>query len=153
MTGSTTEQDARAAESGASATQRFQEKARAGAVTASTERVDMLATEVLTAIHDVIRRHEVTYAEYDALKTWLIGVGQDGEWPLFLDVWVEHVVEEVANQDRAGSKGTIEGPYYVAGSPELPRGGRPAHARRRAGHAAAVPGQVSTVAERRFPGR
>jgi catechol 1,2-dioxygenase len=120
MTGSITEQDARAAESGASATQRFQEKAGNVAVAASTERVDTLATEVLTAIHDVIRRHQVTYAEYDALKAWLIGVGQDGEWPLFLDVWVEHVVEEVANQEREGSKGTIEGPYYVAGSPELP---------------------------------
>jgi len=40
-------------------------------------------------------------------------VGQDGEWPLFLDVWVDHVVEEVANADRQGSKGTIEGPFYV----------------------------------------
>ena len=62
----------------------------------------------------------MTYAEYDALKSWLIQVGEDGEWPLFLDVWVEHVVEEVANADRQGSKGTIEGPYYVPNSPELP---------------------------------
>ena len=44
----------------------------------------------------------------------------DGEWPLFLDVWIEHVVEEVANADREGSKGTIEGPYYVPDAPELP---------------------------------
>ncbi len=152
MTGSTTEQDARAAESGASATQRFQEKARAGAVTASTERVDMLATEVLTAIHDVIRRHEVTYAEYDALKTWLIGVGQDGEWPLFLDVWVEHVVEEVANRDRAGSKGTIEGPYYVAGSPELPAVAALPMRDDEPGTPLLFQGQVSTVAGEAVPG-
>ena len=32
----------------------------------------------------------------------------------------EHVVEEVANADREGSKGTIEGPYYVPDAPELP---------------------------------
>ena len=152
MTGSTTEQDARAAESGASATQRFQEKARAGAVTASTERVDMLATEVLTAIHDVIRRHEVTYVEYDALKTWLIGVGQDGEWPLFLDVWIEHVVEEVANQDRAGSKGTIEGPYYVAGSPELPAVATLPMRDDEPGTPLLFQGQVSTVAGEAVPG-
>jgi catechol 1,2-dioxygenase len=62
----------------------------------------------------------VTYAEYDAFKAWLIQVGEDGEWPLFLDVWVEHVVEEVANAERKGSKGTIEGPYYVPNAPELP---------------------------------
>jgi catechol 1,2-dioxygenase len=47
----------------------------------------------------------------------MIQVGLDGEWPLFLDVWLEHVVEEVANADREGSKGTIEGPYYVPDAP------------------------------------
>ncbi len=38
---------------------------------------------------------------------------------LFLDVWVEHVIEEVSTEDREGNKGTIEGPYYVPGSPSL----------------------------------
>ena len=61
----------------------------------------------------------MTYDEYNALKAWLIQVGQDGEWPLFLDVWVEHVVEEVASENREGNKGTIEGPYYVPDAPEL----------------------------------
>ena len=70
-------------------------------------------------MHDTIRRHRVTYDEYNALKAWLIDVGQDGEWPLFLDVWVEHVVEDVATDHRAGNKGSIEGPYYVPGAPEL----------------------------------
>jgi catechol 1,2-dioxygenase len=113
-----TELDATAAETGASATKVFQEKAaRTPAAGTSQERVAELATEVLSAIHDVIRRHDVTYAEYDALKAWLIKVGQDGEWPLFLDVFVEHAVEEVVNADRPGSKGTILGPFYVPGAP------------------------------------
>jgi catechol 1,2-dioxygenase len=115
----TTPAAATAAASGASATERFRsDKARAIADT-PPERVDALATELLQAVHGIIRRHQVTYDEYNALKAWLIGVGQDGEWPLFLDVWVEHVVEEVANAGRQGSKGTIEGPYYVPGSPEF----------------------------------
>ncbi|MEV0704794.1 catechol 1,2-dioxygenase [Saccharopolyspora sp. NPDC050389] len=118
MTTNLSEQTATAAASGAAATQRFREKQATAAT--SKERVDALATEVIRAVHDVIRRQQVTYAEYDALKAWLIQVGQDGEWPLFLDVWIEHVVEEVANEDRQGSKGTIEGPYYVPDSPELP---------------------------------
>ncbi|MDX6312891.1 MAG: catechol 1,2-dioxygenase, partial [Streptomyces sp.] len=83
------------------------------------ERVNTLATEVITAVHDVIRRHKVSYDEYNALKAWMIQVGQDGEWPLFLDVWVEHVVEEVASEQLKGTKGTIEGPYYVPDSPVL----------------------------------
>lgn len=72
---------------------------------------------MLEGIHDTIRRHEVTYDEYNALKAWLIKVGEDGEWPLFLDVWIEHAVEEVAGAAREGSKGTIEGPFYVPDAP------------------------------------
>jgi catechol 1,2-dioxygenase len=70
-------------------------------------------------VHGIIRKHNVTYPEYDALKAWLIQVGADGEWPLFLDVFVEHVVEEVTSAAREGSKGTIEGPFYAPGSPEF----------------------------------
>lgn len=111
--------DPRAADSGANATKVFQSKAAAEHPEISKERVDEVATAAIKALHEVIRDKQVTYAEYDALKAWCIQVGLDGEWPLFLDVWVEHVVEEVANADREGSKGTIEGPYYVPGSPEL----------------------------------
>lgn len=112
---------ATAAASGASATERFlADKAGARATTTATDRVSTLATEVIGALHDVIRRHKVTYEEYNAFKAWLISVGETGEWPLFLDVWVEHVVEATATADRKGDKGTIEGPYYIPGSPELP---------------------------------
>ncbi|GLY29711.1 catechol 1,2-dioxygenase [Kineosporia sp. NBRC 101731] len=107
-----------AAGSGNAATMSFQERQKVTAQ-ADPARVDLLATAVLTAVHDIVRRHEVSYAEYDALKAWMIQVGEDGEWPLFLDVWVEHAVEEVANAAREGSKGSIEGPYYVPGAPSL----------------------------------
>ncbi|MGW8374828.1 catechol 1,2-dioxygenase [Streptomyces sp. ODS28] len=105
--------------SGNAATAAFAQKDRSTATT-SQDRVHTLVTELLTAAHEIIRRHRLSYAEYDALKAWLIRVGEHGEWPLFLDVWVEHVVEEVAHESREGSKGTIEGPYYVPGAPELP---------------------------------
>jgi catechol 1,2-dioxygenase len=110
-----------AAASGTSATNRFHaDKSPFEAVkNIPKERVATLAREVLDAIHDTIRSQRVTYDEYDALKAWLIQVGQDGEWPLFLDVWVEHVIEEVATGHRRGSKGSIEGPYYVPDAPEL----------------------------------
>ena len=108
-----------AAASGALATDRFKTDKLANVADTPKERVDLLAREVLEAVHQTIRKHKVSYDEYNALKSWLINIGQDGEWPLFLDVWVEHVVEEVANEDRQGSKGTIEGPYYV---PDSPRG-------------------------------
>jgi len=112
--------DAKAAESGANATRVFRSKESTARPEISTERVDEVATAAIKALHGVIRDKQVTYQEYDALKAWMIQVGLDGEWPLFLDVWIEHVVEEVANADREGSKGTIEGPYYVPDAPELP---------------------------------
>lgn len=108
-----------AAESGAAATQRFVTDKSAALAATPKERVDAIAREVLAAVHDTIRKHRVSYEEYNALKAWLIQVGQDGEWPLFCDVWLEHVVEEVAHADRKGSKGTIEGPYYAPDAPEL----------------------------------
>ncbi|HEY7261308.1 MAG TPA: catechol 1,2-dioxygenase [Trebonia sp.] len=110
-----------AAASGASATERFQADKSPYAAVRDTpkERVDALAREILDAVHATIRKHQVTYDEYNALKAWLIQIGEDGEWPLFCDVWVEHVVEEVASAHRHGSKGTIEGPYYVPGAPEF----------------------------------
>ena len=122
MTETRTEFDARAAESGAGATAAFRSKQK-GALEVPAERVSAMARDALEAIYGVIRKHEMTYEEYDALKAWLISVGEDGEWPLFLDVWVEHVVEDVNTSHRAGSKGSIEGPYYVPDSPVLPHDG------------------------------
>lgn len=107
-----------AAESGAKATDKFLHKQ----VTAdsSPERVSAILEDTLAALFEVIRKHQVTYAEYDVLKSWLIQVGEDGEWPLWLDVFVEHEIEDVNTAHRHGSKGSIEGPYYVPGAPELP---------------------------------
>jgi catechol 1,2-dioxygenase len=118
LTDQLTEKDAKAAETGANATRYFQEKSKSGAPV-DAERVSTVAGAALKALHDVIREHDVTYEEYDALKGWLIRVGEDGEWPLFLDVFVEHVVEETVNKERDGSKGSIEGPFYVPNSPQL----------------------------------
>lgn len=117
-----TEVTAKAAESGANASARFRERMETAATRSGvvdTARVDYLASKVIKGLNDLIIEDQVSYAEYNALKAWLIKVGEDGEWPLFLDVWLEHSVEEVANAHREGSKGTIEGPYYIDGSPEL----------------------------------
>jgi catechol 1,2-dioxygenase len=114
----TTEINPTAAGSGRNATASFAKKERSSG-SVDHARVSAIATDAVQALHEVVRKHKVTYAEYDALKAWLISVGETGEWPLFLDVWIEHVVEEVANADRKGAVGTIEGPYYIPGAPEF----------------------------------
>ena len=113
---------ATAATSGANASAQFRERMaqHSGGGIVDTERINRVAGRAIQALNDVIAEERVSYEEYNALKEWLIRVGEDGEWPLFLDVWIEHTVEEVANSHREGSKGTIEGPYYLENSPELP---------------------------------
>lgn len=114
-----TESDAQAADTGASATRIFQERVQSAGERVDAARVGQIAGDALRALHGVIRQHQVTYAEYAALKSWMIQVGADGEWPLFLDVFIEHAVEEVVNAGRQGTKGSIEGPFYVPGAPEI----------------------------------
>lgn len=109
--------EASAAASGNAATDRFRQSGKLSGAEVSIERVNLLATRAVKALNDIVLEERVTYEEYNALKAWLIKVGEDGEWPLFLDVWLEHSVEDVATSHREGNKGSIEGPYYVPDAP------------------------------------
>ena len=103
-----------AAASGASATESFRRaSSQGGAGGVDAQRVDAVVRAVLQGVHDAIRTQKVTYPEFQAAKKWLIEVGEGGEWPLLLDVFVEHVVEEVAAETQEGTKGSILGPYYL----------------------------------------
>ncbi|PXY29515.1 catechol 1,2-dioxygenase [Prauserella flavalba] len=118
----TTEHSPTAAGAGASATQAFRagRSADTGAPEVSAERISDVASAVLDGVHAAIRAKKVTYGEFQAAKQWLIDVGEGREWPLLLDVFVEHVVEEVAAEDQHGTKGSILGPYHLPGQPKLP---------------------------------
>lgn len=118
-----TETTATASASGNAATDRFRESGKTSAVVADVERVNLLAGKLIKAANDIVLEERVSYDEFNALKAWLIKVGSDGEWPLFLDVWLEHSVEDVATGHREGNKGSIEGPYYI---PEAPAQKSPA---------------------------
>lgn len=113
----TTVESPTAADSGNAATAQFT-SARVSADT-SPDRLAAIATDVLRALATVIDTHGVTYPEYRVLKQWLIDVGQYGEWPLWLDVFLEHDIEEVAYRGQHGTKGSIEGPYYVPDTERL----------------------------------
>ncbi|MET9627227.1 dioxygenase [Lentzea sp. NPDC006480] len=102
-----------------SASADFRSAARSS-VDVSAERVSTVVTAVLQGVHEVIRAHDVTYPEFQAAKQWLMDLGEGGEWPLFLDVFAEHVVEEVAARTQDGTKGSILGPYYLPDQKELP---------------------------------
>lgn len=103
-----------AAGSGANASENFRaSKERRGVADVSPERVSAIVTSALQGVHAAIREHGVTYPEFQAAKAWLMEVGETGEWPLFMDVFIEHVVEDIVSKKQQGTKGTIEGPYYL----------------------------------------
>lgn len=106
-----------AAGSGSAATAKF----RTSSVVSDTseERAAAIYKDVLGKLSEVIFEHEVTYAEYRVLKQWLIAIGEGGEWPLWLDVFLEHFIEDSNSRIFDGTKGSIEGPYYVEKAPKL----------------------------------
>lgn len=100
--------------SGANASQNFKAAASTQDVADTPpERVAAIVTAVLKGVHGAIKEHDVTYPEFQAAKAWLMSVGEGGEWPLFMDVFVEHAVEEQVARSQQGTKGTILGPYYL----------------------------------------
>ncbi|MEU6697807.1 dioxygenase [Pseudonocardia sp. NPDC046786] len=86
---------------------------------ADSERIATVVGAALEGIRAAIRDHRVGYAEFDAFKRWLIDVSDTGEWPLFLDVYLEFEVERVAAESQGGSTGTILGPFWLDGQAQL----------------------------------
>jgi catechol 1,2-dioxygenase len=92
---------------------------RGGSATVDQQRVATVIGAALEGIRAAIREHRVTYEEFDAFKQWLIAVSDTGEWPLFLDVYLEFEVEKVAAVTQDGSVGTILGPFWLDGQVRL----------------------------------
>lgn len=89
----------------------------------STRRVAEVVGTLLDRIWKTIAEFDVTYQEYNAVKDWLIAVGEAGEWPLFLDVFFEHIVEQQAAAKTTASASSIQGPFYVPHVALLPWNG------------------------------
>jgi catechol 1,2-dioxygenase len=119
MTDQTVHEDPTAKASGNAATDKF--KGESVKADTTPERARAIYEDVFKAIGEITEKHQITYDEYRVLKNWVIQVGEYGEWPLWLDVFVEHEIEKV-NYNRkgyTGTKGSIEGPYYVEDAPKL----------------------------------
>ena len=110
------ENEGTAVEAGSKATERFTASGKLAKLDVPKERVSLLAGAAIKAINDIAVEHQVTYEEYNALKAWLIKVGTDGEWPLFLDVWLEHTIEDVGGIAQQAGVGTLVLSHLVPGN-------------------------------------
>lgn len=90
--------------------------------TTTGTRLQVIFTDVLGAILDVIRRHQVTWDEYRAATVWLTEAGAQGfEIPLMLDVFLAQAVDDVNFGALGGTESNVEGPFYVPDAQLLER--------------------------------
>jgi catechol 1,2-dioxygenase len=79
-----------------------------------------LIDEFLDMVRDFITRRGLTYQEYEAVKKYLISVGEAGEWPLLLDAFFESWINTSSYRQGADwTPAAITGPYYKSGAPLL----------------------------------
>ena len=85
-------------------------------------RLNAIFDDVRGALLDIITRHRVTPEEFRAATQWLTEAGQqDFEIPLMMDVFLGSTVDDVAHPAVEGTECNIEGPFHVAGAPQLER--------------------------------
>lgn len=85
-------------------------------------RLQVIFTDVIDSLLDVIRRHRVTWEEYRAATQWLTEAGNQGyEIPLMLDVFLSPTVDDVNFAAQGGTESNVEGPFYVADAQLLER--------------------------------
>lgn len=85
-------------------------------------RLNAIFEDVQGALLDIITKHRVTPEELRAATQWLTEAGkQDFEIPLMMDVFLGSAVDDLAHAADEGTENNIEGPFHVAGAPELER--------------------------------
>ena len=82
-------------------------------------RVSEVASDLIKNLREFIHKHHITHPEYCQVVDFLQETAKQSEIPLLMDVFFESTVIDVTYQGRKGTENTVEGPYYVLGSPML----------------------------------
>ena len=88
--------------------------------TVTNERLTAVVQDALSALHEVLERHQVTEQEWMAALTFLTEVGKADEFVLFSDVTRTSVLIEALSHagDAGGATASdVEGPLYVDDPP------------------------------------
>jgi catechol 1,2-dioxygenase len=85
----------------------------------ANQRLISLFDEYAQYTCDFIVRNNINYKDFDEVIKYFIRVGEAGEWPLFLDLFLESTVDTTSYGDGPWTPSNILGPYYKAGAPIL----------------------------------
>jgi catechol 1,2-dioxygenase len=83
------------------------------------QRTVELFDEFLDLVRGFISKHNLGYAEYGAVMKYLISVGEAGEWPLWMDAFLETTVNTESYGTGEWTSSAILGPFYKENAPLL----------------------------------
>lgn len=78
-----------------------------------------LFDDFMKMTRDFIVRHGLGYEDYEAVMKYMIRVGEAGEWPLWMDAFLESTVDTSSYGEGPWTPSAIEGPFYKPGAPLL----------------------------------
>jgi len=82
-------------------------------------RVKLIVDDIVEAVRDVLRKHQVTFPEYRAGFFHLLETAKSGEMGLLIDMLFNQTVCDIEMQSREGTRFCVEGPYFLEGAPEV----------------------------------
>lgn len=84
---------------------------------AKLQRTQLIVGDIIDAIREVLRKHDVTFDEYRAGFRHMIGLAEANEIPLVLDCFLNQTICDIEMKTRQGSRSNVEGPYFLEGAP------------------------------------
>jgi catechol 1,2-dioxygenase len=80
--------------------------------------IDLKGT-FLTAIGAIFREKKITRAEYEQFRELLVALQEIRSVHGWFDVWLDQMIDEVSQDEWAGTTSNPEGPLYLPGAPVL----------------------------------
>lgn len=81
------------------------------------DRINQVVPDIIAAIRDVLRKHQVTFEEYRVGFHYLLEVCEKHEMPLLLDLFLNQTICDIEMQNRTGTRSNVEGPYFLPNAP------------------------------------
>jgi chlorocatechol 1,2-dioxygenase len=80
-----------------------------------SNRAENVIYDIVKAVREVLRKHEVTFEEYRKGVAFLMQYTK--AIPLTCDVWFNATISDIEMTRREGSVTNLEGPYFLEGAP------------------------------------
>lgn len=84
-------------------------------------RAETVISEIVKAVREVLKRHDVTFEEYRAGVGFLMQYAKAPEYeiPLVCDLWFNATITDNEMNHRKGSVTNVEGPYFLESIPTI----------------------------------